>query len=155
MLQQEARWSSFENLIYSISGCSAVGSALGLGPRCRGFESLHSDHKKNNTVWYCSFYFCIEIILILQHFNQIKRPLGLGYEHDCRRWRMQGVFIGAAVKIVSDEQERLTILGTARGGVTEDVGGSNPFTPTKNKSKSSGFGLFFHKRDSNPRGSER
>ena len=130
MLQQEARWSSFENLIYSISGCSAVGSALGLGPRCRGFESLHSDHKKNNTVWYCSFYFCIEIILILQHFNQIKRPLGLGYEHDCRRWRMQGVFIGAAVKIVSDEQERLTILGTARGGVAEDVGGSNPFTPT-------------------------
>ena len=26
------------------SGCSAVGSALGLGPRCRGFESLHLDH---------------------------------------------------------------------------------------------------------------
>ena len=40
------------------------------------------------------------------------------------------MFIGAAVKIVSDEQERLTILGTARGGVAEDVGGSNPFTPT-------------------------
>ena len=27
-------------------GCSAVGSALGSGPRGRGFESRHSDHKK-------------------------------------------------------------------------------------------------------------
>ena len=27
------------------SGCSAVGSALGSGPRGRGFESRHSDHK--------------------------------------------------------------------------------------------------------------
>ena len=30
---------------YILSGCSAVGSALGLGPRCRGFKSLHSDHE--------------------------------------------------------------------------------------------------------------
>ena len=29
-----------------LSGCSAVGSALGSGPRGRGFESRHSDHKK-------------------------------------------------------------------------------------------------------------
>ena len=28
-----------------ISGCSAVGSALGLGPRCRRFKSCHSDQK--------------------------------------------------------------------------------------------------------------
>ena len=28
------------------SGCSAVGSALGSGPRGRGFESRHSDDKK-------------------------------------------------------------------------------------------------------------
>jgi hypothetical protein len=28
---------------------------------------------------------------------------------------MQGELLGVAVKIVSDEQERLTILGTARG----------------------------------------
>ena len=27
------------------SGCSAVGSARGLGPRCRRFESCHSDQK--------------------------------------------------------------------------------------------------------------
>ena len=109
--------------------------------------------------------------------NQIKRPLGLGYEHDRRQWRIQGEYgvpekrkllRGAepqrsdelfernektisgvswrsrvAVKIVSDEQERPTILGTARGGEAEDVGGSNPFTPTKNKSKPFGFGLLF------------
>ena len=28
--------------------CSAVGSALGLGPRCRGFESSHLDHKETS-----------------------------------------------------------------------------------------------------------
>ena len=28
-----------------LSGCSAVGSALGSGPRGRGFESRHSDQK--------------------------------------------------------------------------------------------------------------
>ena len=53
------------------------------------------------------------------------------------------MFIGAAVKIVSDEQERLTILGTARGGVAEDVGGSNPFTPTKKAQESTFLSLFF------------
>ena len=30
---------------YIISGCSAVGSAGGLGPSGRGFEPLHSDQK--------------------------------------------------------------------------------------------------------------
>ena len=29
----------------NISGCSAVGSALGSGPRGRGFDSRHSDQK--------------------------------------------------------------------------------------------------------------
>ena len=29
-----------------LTGCSAAGSALGSGPRGRGFESRHSDHKK-------------------------------------------------------------------------------------------------------------
>ena len=32
-------------LRFFITGCSAVGSALGSGPRGRGFESRHSDHK--------------------------------------------------------------------------------------------------------------
>ena len=34
-------------LKYIFSRCSAVGSALGLGPRCREFESLHLDHAKS------------------------------------------------------------------------------------------------------------
>ena len=32
-------------LRFFITGCSAVGSALGSGPRGRGFKSRHSDHK--------------------------------------------------------------------------------------------------------------
>ena len=28
------------------TGCSAVGSALALGARCREFEPLHSDHNR-------------------------------------------------------------------------------------------------------------
>ena len=80
----------FKNLIYSISGCSAVGSALGLGPRCRGFESLHSDHKDCNAIWHCSLYFCIELILICDILNKIKRPLGLGYTRDRILWMMKG-----------------------------------------------------------------
>ena len=37
----------------------------------------------------------------------------------------------------------------------QDVGGSNPFTPTKNKSKPLGFGLFFFvKKDFNSRNLE-
>ena len=31
----------------NISGCSAVGSAPALGAGCRGFESLHSDQKRD------------------------------------------------------------------------------------------------------------
>ena len=31
-------------------GCSAAGSARGLGPRCRRFESCHSDQRQNNTI---------------------------------------------------------------------------------------------------------
>ena len=34
-------------LRFFLSGCSAVGSALALGARCRGFESRHSDHQNN------------------------------------------------------------------------------------------------------------
>ena len=33
-------------VVLNISGCSAVGSALALGARCRVFESPHSDHEK-------------------------------------------------------------------------------------------------------------
>ena len=43
------------------SRCSAVGSALGLGPRCRGFESCHLDHsiKKSNTGNGVRLLFCV------------------------------------------------------------------------------------------------
>lgn len=37
---------AFAPIIERLTGCSAVGSALGSGPRGRGFESRHSDHKK-------------------------------------------------------------------------------------------------------------
>ncbi len=33
----------FFSYLCSLSGCGAVGSALGLGPRCRTFESCHPD----------------------------------------------------------------------------------------------------------------
>ena len=36
--------------LLTFSGCSAVGSARGLGPRCRRFESCHSDQKKALTL---------------------------------------------------------------------------------------------------------
>ena len=40
------------------SGCSAVGSASGLGPECREFESLHSDHVKPlKLLGFSGFYF--------------------------------------------------------------------------------------------------
>ena len=33
-----------KRIIDGLTGCSAVGSALGSGPRGRGFKSPHSDH---------------------------------------------------------------------------------------------------------------
>ena len=36
---------AFAPIIERLTGCSAVGSALGSGPRGRGFKSPHSDHK--------------------------------------------------------------------------------------------------------------
>ena len=99
-----------------------------LGAGCREFEPLHSDHKKSNTVRYYSFYFCIEYVLTSDILNTSSRLPALGYEHDRCRQQKQGVFIGVAVKIVSDEQERPTILGTARGGIAEDVGKKHFYT---------------------------
>ena len=59
----------FENLILSVdffafpcyntscSGCSAVGSAPGLGPGCRRFKSCQSDQKKGKTHAVCFLFF--------------------------------------------------------------------------------------------------
>ncbi len=37
----------YRHYVYNgvVSRCSAAGSALALGARCRGFESLHLDHE--------------------------------------------------------------------------------------------------------------
>ena len=49
------------------SGCSAVGSARGLGPRCRRFESCHSDQKSAENEY-------------LIHFRLIFAYLGLYFQ---------------------------------------------------------------------------
>ena len=46
-------------LRFFLSGCSAVGSALGSGPRGRGFESRHSDQKDLRFKPEALFVFCI------------------------------------------------------------------------------------------------
>ena len=40
-----------------ISGCSAVGSALALGARCREFESPHSDQNSVKSFDFAEFFF--------------------------------------------------------------------------------------------------
>ncbi len=42
---------------YIISGCSAVGSAGGLGPSGRGFEPLHSDQISNASTGGVAYFF--------------------------------------------------------------------------------------------------
>ena len=44
---------------FFFTGCSAVGSALGSGPRGRGFESRHSDQKDLRFKPEALFVFCI------------------------------------------------------------------------------------------------
>lgn len=42
---------SFSEILYSIihiAGCSAAGSASGLGPGCRRFKSCHPDKKEHH-----------------------------------------------------------------------------------------------------------
>ena len=48
-------------LRFFITGCSAVGSALGSGPRGRGFESRHSDQKDVCTVSRYKRLFCLGV----------------------------------------------------------------------------------------------
>ena len=49
--------SGFEQQLDIFSGCSAVGSALALGARCRRFESCHSDQKRENDPCGCFLFF--------------------------------------------------------------------------------------------------
>ena len=59
------------NSLYT-SGCSAVGSARGLGPWGREFESLHSDHK-------------IELVAKRSGYRQTRPILKLSIT--VRRWQ--------------------------------------------------------------------
>ena len=54
------------------TGCSAVGSALALGARCRVFESPHSDHNSQHSLiqrkspYFKGFsLFCVKILAFL------------------------------------------------------------------------------------------
>ena len=54
------------------TGCSAAGSALGLGPRCRGFESSHPDHFFTIfNIWFQQHYCLLKFFYVL--FNIIKK----------------------------------------------------------------------------------
>ena len=44
-----------------VSGCSAVGSALALGARCRRFKSCHSDQQKAKERFILSFAFLVDV----------------------------------------------------------------------------------------------
>ena len=48
-------------LRFFITGCSAVGSALGSGPRGRGFESRHSDHKPVTKKMSQAYFFAVSL----------------------------------------------------------------------------------------------
>ncbi len=103
------------------------GRALRSGRRGCGFKSRHLDQKQEIGV---------SLSLVFYHNDELNSQALLfpnvfgtwGYEHDRIRWMIQGVFIGVAVKIVSDEQERPTILGTARGPLWVQIPSSRPKT---------------------------
>ena len=48
-------------LRFFITGCSAVGSALGSGPRGRGFESRHSDHEPVTKKMSQAYFFAVSL----------------------------------------------------------------------------------------------
>ena len=66
-----------------LSRCSAVGSAHGLGPWCRRFESYHLDHKKHYTIWYGAFYFVQD-----DDFTYLQALLELGSPSEWSRCKL-------------------------------------------------------------------
>ena len=58
--------------------------------------------------WVVHLLFVIKLMHIIPSFEG-------GNTRDRVLWTKQGAFVGVVVKIVSDEQERPTILGTTRG----------------------------------------
>ena len=55
-------WPQLENFI---TGCSAVGSALALGARCREFESPHSDQKPPQNISFEAVFITFQTIIYL------------------------------------------------------------------------------------------
>ena len=61
-----------------LTGCSAVGSALALGARCRRFDSCHSDQNSSlNFGWDCYFYWnmikesnLMEVLVLRKWFGE-------------------------------------------------------------------------------------
>lgn len=86
-------WYIMSGPINSISGCSAAGSALGLGPRCRGFKSLHSDHFRIGVDTFVSTpIFCIidlllprKMMLYDPHFH-VSKKIVCEIRKTCTRW---------------------------------------------------------------------
>ena len=105
-----------------------------------GFKSRHLDQKQEigrclSLVFYLNEELKLQPLLFPNVFGT------WGYEHDRIRWMIQGVFIGVAVKIVSDEQKRPTILGTARGPLWVQIPSPRPKSTSFDRSLSI---LLFH-----------
>ena len=66
-------------LRFFITGCSAVGSALGSGPRGRGFESRHSDQKAVCTVSRYKRLFCLGV-------TRLEQPVPAAAGRKSARW---------------------------------------------------------------------
>jgi hypothetical protein len=50
--------------VEKLTGCSAAGSARGLGPWGRGFKSSHPDHQRNKGLHICKPLFFISLKLL-------------------------------------------------------------------------------------------
>ena len=118
------------NFEFRISNLFRDVAQFGRAPRSGrggcGFKSRHLDQKQEigvslSLVFYLNEELKLQPLLFPNVFGT------WGYEHDRIRWMIQGVFIGVAVKIVSDEQERPTILGTARGPLWVQIPSSRPY----------------------------
>ena len=113
------------------------GRALRSGRRGCGFKSRHLDQKEE--VGFCLsllFHLNEELNLLLLLFpNEFGTK---GKEHNRRLWRMQGVRVGAAVKIVRSEK-RANNFGYRKRALV----GSNPVISTKKQLKTKCFRLLF------------
>ena len=101
-----------------ISGCSADGSALGSGPRGRGFKSRHSDHKRIQC--FCIGFFC--------YCNCVMNPRPLKYGDPEKSIRLFGERRSSGV---SESTREKINKACARAIRSLRRRGSNPATPTR------------------------